>query len=82
MGFFVTGVSLLLTIYLGLGGLPGALLAVTVTMPFALFVMFGLKCSSCGVSYYFDTQVSAWNMTGVNLLRPVRPVCSKCGKSR
>lgn len=81
-GFFISGAILLVTVYLELGGIVGMAVALAFTMPFAFLIMFGMKCKSCGVSYFFDPKSIGRDLSGVNLLRPVERLCPKCGASR
>ncbi len=81
-GFFVTGLALLVVTFFGIGGWVGMAIALALTMPFTALIMFGMKCSSCGVSYYFTPSSGGWNLTGVNMLEPVSNHCPKCGAAR
>lgn len=81
-GFFVSGAILLLTVYFGRGGIAGMAVALAATVPFSMFVIFGMKCRNCGVSCYFDPNISGWNFTSVNLIKPVEACCLKCGAER
>jgi len=81
-GFFLTGFATLAVIFLGIGGWIGFALSIALTMPFTALIMFGLKCPSCGVSYFFEPSKDGWNLTGINLLAPVADRCRKCGTAR
>ncbi|WP_374395946.1 hypothetical protein [Sphingopyxis sp.] len=81
-GFFITGIFALVAIYLGIGGWLGLIVAIAATMPFSAAIIFGMRCSHCGVSYYFASSKNGWNLTGVNLFRPVGQQCPKCGAAR
>ena len=82
IGFFAATVAMFLTVYFGWGGTAGMFVAVAATIPFSIAVIHGMKCPNCGVSYYFDANNRGWNVTGVNLLKPVKPRCAKCGAAR
>lgn len=81
-GFFVSGAVSLVTVYFGLGGIAGMAVALATTMPFSFLIMFGMRCKSCGVSFFFDPSSISRHLTGVNLLRPVERLCPKCGAVR
>lgn len=44
---------------------------------FAIIVFF-LKCKKCGVNYFFDPAIKQWNITGINLLKPLQSHCMNC----
>ncbi|ODT86800.1 MAG: hypothetical protein ABS86_05475 [Sphingobium sp. SCN 64-10] len=81
-GFLTTSAAFLAIIFLGIGGLTGMAIALFLTMPFAAIIMFGMKCASCGVSYFYEPSKGGGNITGVNMLRPVSKRCPKCGNAR
>jgi len=78
IGFWTTGITFLGVVYRGAGGIGGMALALAATMPFVLTVM-AMKCRKCGVSYFFDPGINSWNISGVNLLKPVKSRCPNCG---
>ncbi len=56
--------------------------ALIVGATLAAVMQLGMKCRSCGVSYFFDPAISSWNVTGVNLLKPAKAECPNCGMQR
>lgn len=81
IAFFGAGIVMLASIFFGWSYLVTlfALGAASVT---SAFILLGIKCDRCGVSYFHDPAISGWNITGVNLLKPVRSQCRKCGAER
>lgn len=79
--FFGAGVVMLASIWLG-SPLALTLFALVVCAAAAGFAQLGLKCRSCGVSYFFDPAVRGWNITGMNMLKRVQACCPKCGAAR
>lgn len=73
---------MLLTVNFGWGGLYGLVAAVAATLPFSASFMFDFRCKVCGASYFFDPSISEWNITGVNMWKPVQSRCPKCGAER
>ena len=57
--------------------------AILMTLGLGTFFIFLIRCSACGVSYYYDEGGGAMNdMHGINLMRPVSSTCRRCGKER
>ena len=81
VGFWGTGLTFLSVVYSGVGGPVGMLMALGATMPF-IFGVLALRCKTCGVSYFFDAAINSWNISGVNLLKPVKAHCPSCGAFR
>lgn len=81
IGFWTAGLTFLSVVYFGAGGVAGMGVALVATVPFVIAVM-TLRCRKCGVSYFFDPAINSWNISGVNLLKPVKPRCPKCGAER
>ena len=81
-GFLTTGAAFLAVIFLGIGGLIGMAVALFLAIPFAAIIMFGMKCASCGVSFFHVPSKGGWNIPGVNMMRPVSKRCPKCGNAR
>lgn len=80
-GFWLSGLAFLLITYKGWFGLWGIIISLSVCTFFHFAVM-TLKCSQCCVSYFFDPLIASWNMGGINLFRPVKGKCPKCGAKR
>lgn len=80
-GVLALGAVMLISIYFGLPIVftVTALLAAASLVP---AILGGMKCHRCGVSYFFDQSMSSWNISGVNLLKPCKPDCPKCGAGR
>ncbi len=80
-GVLALGAVMLISIYFGLPIVftVTALLAAASLVP---AILGGIKCHRCGVSYFFDQSMSSWNISGVNLLKPCKPDCPKCGAGR
>ena len=80
-GFLAAGATFLAAIPLGL---PLALTASALLVggSLAALIIIGLKCRGCGVSYFFDPNIGNWNISGVNLLKPISTKCGKCGAAR
>jgi hypothetical protein len=79
--FFVAGAVLLASVYFGWSwfvAVPALLVGATL----AAIMQLGMRCRSCGVSYFFDPTISSWNVTGVNFLKPAAKRCLKCGAER
>lgn len=81
VGFWITGLIFLAVVYSGYGGVVGMGISLAATVPF-VWGVFALRCKNCGVSYYYDPALRTWNISGVNLLKTVKPQCSKCGAPR
>ena len=67
ISFVQTGIGMLFILFtFGVGGMT------------AMFI----RCSSCKVSYFYDPRGIIKDFGGVDLLKPVKPNCPKCGKDR
>ena len=51
------------------------------TFGFGLMAANFIRCSNCGVSYYYDKRKSG-SFVAVDMLKPVSKNCEKCGKLR
>ena len=81
IAFFSAAIVMLASTWLG-WPLAVTLSALVISAGAAAFVQLSLRCRSCGVNYFFDPSMGGWNITGVNLLKPVQSRCPKCGAER
>jgi hypothetical protein len=81
IGFWLSGVAFLAITYTGAFGLLGMGLSLALCVAFVGSAI-TLKCSQCGISYFFDPSTASWSMGGINLLRTVKSRCPKCGADR
>ena len=80
-GFWISGFSFLVITYTGFKGALGMVSAMSLCIVFFIVAM-TLKCRACGVSFYFDLSINSWNISGINLFKPVKKECPKCGALR
>lgn len=81
VSFALSGLVFLTLTYFGSFGLWGMAVPLASCIACVITAMM-LKCHKCGVSYYFDPSTASWSMAGINLLRPVKRKCPKCGAER